>query len=103
MITHRSYTVEPWAVRETSLNLDVLAQSALADPAKGLRDALGAATRAMPAGGRAWGTSERLGALEQLEIPEPLLAAGYRRIGVSVAAEPAQPPPHVTLVILVAE
>ncbi|MFF7945963.1 glycoside hydrolase family 65 protein [Streptomyces griseorubiginosus] len=27
MITHRSYTVEPWAVRETSLNLDVLAQS----------------------------------------------------------------------------
>ena len=27
MITHRSYTVEPWAVRETNLNLDVLAQS----------------------------------------------------------------------------
>ncbi|MFF4056383.1 glycoside hydrolase family 65 protein [Streptomyces sp. NPDC001668] len=27
MITQRSYTVEPWAVRETSLNLDVLAQS----------------------------------------------------------------------------
>ncbi|MBV2357156.1 family 65 glycosyl hydrolase [Streptomyces sp. J2-1] len=27
MITHRSYTVEPWAVRETALNLDVLAQS----------------------------------------------------------------------------
>lgn len=27
MITHRAYTVEPWAVRETSLNLDVLAQS----------------------------------------------------------------------------
>ncbi|MFC9283104.1 glycoside hydrolase family 65 protein [Streptomyces collinus] len=27
MITHRSYTVEPWAVRETDLNLDVLAQS----------------------------------------------------------------------------
>ncbi|MEV5736004.1 glycosyl hydrolase family 65 protein [Streptomyces sp. NPDC052292] len=27
MITHRSYTVEPWAVRETELNLDVLAQS----------------------------------------------------------------------------
>ncbi|MER6243799.1 glycoside hydrolase family 65 protein [Streptomyces griseorubiginosus] len=27
MITQRSYTVEPWAVRETALNLDVLAQS----------------------------------------------------------------------------
>ncbi|MFG2455893.1 glycoside hydrolase family 65 protein [Streptomyces sp. NPDC048523] len=27
MITQRSYTVEPWAVRETDLNLDVLAQS----------------------------------------------------------------------------
>ncbi|MFE9453675.1 glycoside hydrolase family 65 protein [Streptomyces sp. NPDC006739] len=27
MITHRSYAVEPWAVRETSLSLDVLAQS----------------------------------------------------------------------------
>ncbi|MFC8427604.1 glycoside hydrolase family 65 protein [Streptomyces sp. NPDC057253] len=27
MITDRSYTVEPWAVRETSLHLDVLAQS----------------------------------------------------------------------------
>lgn len=27
MITHRSYTVEPWAVRETELQLDVLAQS----------------------------------------------------------------------------
>ncbi|SEP76380.1 alpha,alpha-trehalose phosphorylase [Streptomyces sp. yr375] len=27
MITHRSYTVEPWCVRETELNLDVLAQS----------------------------------------------------------------------------
>lgn len=27
MITHRSYTVEPWAVRETELDLDVLAQS----------------------------------------------------------------------------
>ncbi|MFI1364748.1 glycoside hydrolase family 65 protein [Streptomyces griseochromogenes] len=27
MITHRSYTVEPWTVRETELNLDVLAQS----------------------------------------------------------------------------
>lgn len=27
MITHRSYTVEPWAVRETDLSLDVLAQS----------------------------------------------------------------------------
>lgn len=27
MITHRNYTVEPWAVRETALNLDVLAQS----------------------------------------------------------------------------
>ncbi|MGW0336267.1 glycoside hydrolase family 65 protein [Streptomyces sp. NPDC003011] len=27
MIAHRSYTVEPWAVRETDLNLDVLAQS----------------------------------------------------------------------------
>ncbi|MET7454102.1 glycosyl hydrolase family 65 protein [Streptomyces sp. NPDC005574] len=27
MITQRSYTVEPWAVRETELNLDVLAQS----------------------------------------------------------------------------
>ncbi|MFF4544930.1 glycoside hydrolase family 65 protein [Streptomyces sp. NPDC001435] len=27
MITHRAYTVEPWAVRETDLNLDVLAQS----------------------------------------------------------------------------
>lgn len=27
MITHRAYTVEPWAVRETALNLDVLAQS----------------------------------------------------------------------------
>ncbi|MFF4034973.1 glycoside hydrolase family 65 protein [Streptomyces sviceus] len=27
MITQRSYTVEPWAVRETSLKLDVLAQS----------------------------------------------------------------------------
>ncbi|MEU0409531.1 glycosyl hydrolase family 65 protein [Streptomyces griseorubiginosus] len=27
MITQRSYTVEPWAVRETNLNLDVLAQS----------------------------------------------------------------------------
>ncbi|MFD7874485.1 glycoside hydrolase family 65 protein [Streptomyces sp. NPDC059766] len=27
MITHRSYTVEPWAVRETDLDLDVLAQS----------------------------------------------------------------------------
>ena len=27
MITHRSYTVEPWVVRETDLNLDVLAQS----------------------------------------------------------------------------
>ncbi|MEV7690878.1 glycoside hydrolase family 65 protein [Streptomyces bungoensis] len=27
MITHRSYAVEPWAVRETALNLDVLAQS----------------------------------------------------------------------------
>ncbi|MEU5535232.1 glycosyl hydrolase family 65 protein [Streptomyces sp. NPDC020362] len=27
MITHGSYTVEPWAVRETELNLDVLAQS----------------------------------------------------------------------------
>lgn len=27
MITDRSYTVEPWAVRETSLKLDVLAQS----------------------------------------------------------------------------
>ncbi|MGW4910442.1 glycoside hydrolase family 65 protein [Streptomyces sp. NPDC004270] len=27
MITHRSYAVEPWAVRETDLNLDVLAQS----------------------------------------------------------------------------
>ncbi|MFI9173729.1 glycoside hydrolase family 65 protein [Streptomyces lincolnensis] len=27
MITHRSYTVEPWAVRETDLRLDVLAQS----------------------------------------------------------------------------
>ncbi|MDX2597691.1 glycosyl hydrolase family 65 protein [Streptomyces sp. WI03-4A] len=27
MISHRSYTVEPWAVRETDLNLDVLAQS----------------------------------------------------------------------------
>ncbi|GAA2493525.1 glycoside hydrolase family 65 protein [Streptomyces longisporus] len=27
MITHRSYTVEPWAVRETELGLDVLAQS----------------------------------------------------------------------------
>ncbi|WSQ07194.1 family 65 glycosyl hydrolase [Streptomyces sp. NBC_01231] len=27
MISHRSYTVEPWAVRETDLNLEVLAQS----------------------------------------------------------------------------
>ncbi|MGW7237860.1 glycoside hydrolase family 65 protein [Streptomyces sp. NPDC054804] len=27
MITHRSYAVEPWTVRETALNLDVLAQS----------------------------------------------------------------------------
>ncbi|MFI1767431.1 glycoside hydrolase family 65 protein [Streptomyces sp. NPDC020800] len=27
MITHRSYSVEPWTVRETELNLDVLAQS----------------------------------------------------------------------------
>ncbi|MFF9095019.1 glycoside hydrolase family 65 protein [Streptomyces sp. NPDC014776] len=27
MITERSYTVEPWAVRETSLDLDLLAQS----------------------------------------------------------------------------
>ncbi|MFE4966671.1 glycoside hydrolase family 65 protein [Streptomyces sp. NPDC056660] len=27
MITHRSYAVEPWTVRETDLNLDVLAQS----------------------------------------------------------------------------
>ncbi|MEU6894828.1 glycosyl hydrolase family 65 protein [Streptomyces sp. NPDC046557] len=27
MITHRSYTVEPWAVRETELDFDVLAQS----------------------------------------------------------------------------
>ncbi|MEW2301081.1 glycosyl hydrolase family 65 protein [Streptomyces sp. NPDC006655] len=27
MITQRSYAVEPWAVRETALNLDVLAQS----------------------------------------------------------------------------
>lgn len=27
MITQRSYTVEPWAVREIDLNLDVLAQS----------------------------------------------------------------------------
>ncbi|MEU6253779.1 glycosyl hydrolase family 65 protein [Streptomyces sp. NPDC047043] len=27
MISHRSYTVEPWCVRETELNLDVLAQS----------------------------------------------------------------------------
>jgi alpha,alpha-trehalose phosphorylase len=27
VITHRSYTVEPWAVRETHLDLDVLAQS----------------------------------------------------------------------------
>ncbi|MFJ9820165.1 glycoside hydrolase family 65 protein [Streptomyces sp. NPDC101151] len=27
MITHRSYTVEPWSVRETDLHLDVLAQS----------------------------------------------------------------------------
>ncbi|NUR04199.1 MAG: glycoside hydrolase family 65 protein [Streptomyces sp.] len=27
MITHRAYTVEPWAVRETELGLDVLAQS----------------------------------------------------------------------------
>ncbi|MFI1562039.1 glycoside hydrolase family 65 protein [Streptomyces sp. NPDC020490] len=27
MITHRSYTVEPWCVRETELHLDVLAQS----------------------------------------------------------------------------
>ncbi|MEU6067015.1 glycosyl hydrolase family 65 protein [Streptomyces sp. NPDC047082] len=27
MITHRAYTVEPWAVRETDLHLDVLAQS----------------------------------------------------------------------------
>ncbi|MFF0160810.1 glycoside hydrolase family 65 protein [Streptomyces sp. NPDC005263] len=27
MISNRSYTVEPWAVRETHLNLDVLAQS----------------------------------------------------------------------------
>ncbi|WP_133915959.1 glycoside hydrolase family 65 protein [Streptomyces sp. NBC_00582] len=27
MITHRSYTVEPWSVRETALSLDVLAQS----------------------------------------------------------------------------
>jgi alpha,alpha-trehalose phosphorylase len=27
VITHRSYTVEPWAVRETELGLDVLAQS----------------------------------------------------------------------------
>ncbi|MFI7498262.1 glycoside hydrolase family 65 protein [Streptomyces sp. NPDC049687] len=27
MITHRSYGVEPWCVRETELNLDVLAQS----------------------------------------------------------------------------
>lgn len=27
MITHRSYAVEPWCVRETELNLDVLAQS----------------------------------------------------------------------------
>ncbi|MFJ3230926.1 glycoside hydrolase family 65 protein [Streptomyces sp. NPDC086787] len=27
MITHRAYTVEPWAVRETELHLDVLAQS----------------------------------------------------------------------------
>ncbi|MCX5060011.1 family 65 glycosyl hydrolase [Streptomyces sp. NBC_00452] len=27
MITHRSYTVEPWTVRETRLDLDVLAQS----------------------------------------------------------------------------
>jgi alpha,alpha-trehalose phosphorylase len=27
VITHRSYTVEPWAVRETRLDLDVLAQS----------------------------------------------------------------------------
>lgn len=27
MITHRSYTVEPWTIRETELNLDVLAQS----------------------------------------------------------------------------
>ncbi|MEU0072760.1 glycosyl hydrolase family 65 protein [Streptomyces sp. NPDC006332] len=27
MISNRSYTVEPWAVRETDLNLDVLAQS----------------------------------------------------------------------------
>ena len=27
MITHRNYTVEPWAVRERALNLDVLAQS----------------------------------------------------------------------------
>ncbi|GLP69382.1 glycosyl hydrolase [Streptomyces sp. TUS-ST3] len=27
MISQRSYTVEPWAVRETDLNLDVLAQS----------------------------------------------------------------------------
>ncbi|MEV6123384.1 glycosyl hydrolase family 65 protein [Streptomyces sp. NPDC052077] len=27
MITNRTYTVEPWSVRETSLNLDLLAQS----------------------------------------------------------------------------
>ncbi|MFG3102036.1 glycoside hydrolase family 65 protein [Streptomyces sp. NPDC048182] len=27
MITNRTYTVEPWAVRETALNLDLLAQS----------------------------------------------------------------------------
>ncbi|MHC3467108.1 glycoside hydrolase family 65 protein [Streptomyces sp. 7R007] len=27
MITHRSYAVDPWCVRETELNLDVLAQS----------------------------------------------------------------------------
>ncbi|MFI5683237.1 glycoside hydrolase family 65 protein [Streptomyces sp. NPDC051636] len=27
MITHRSYAVDPWCVRETDLNLDVLAQS----------------------------------------------------------------------------
>ncbi|WP_443044687.1 hypothetical protein [Streptomyces sp. DHE17-7] len=27
MITNRTYSVEPWAVRETALNLDLLAQS----------------------------------------------------------------------------
>ena len=41
MITHPAYTLEPWAIRETSLDLDVLAQSescfALANGHIGLR------------------------------------------------------------------